>query len=386
MTGRVQTKKGMLYLIINTKDQEGNRKKKWISTGLPEKGNKREAERRLTLILAEGEPSSFVEPSKLMFSDFIADWLEMRKASIELITYTTYKRIIDEIVPYFKERKIALHNLSAKHIQDYCTFKSKKPNVGPNTVIKHLAQIKSSLQYAKKTRLIKENPTDWVEKPKKRKFVGDYYNRDEIIALLDVIKGSSIEAPLMFAIYFGLRRSEILGIKWSAVDLTNNTLSIAHKIVPVTEDGVYRLEASDSLKTKSSYRTMPLNKSFVDFLVKQKAKQEANKKLLGNGYCYDDEEYICVNDMGQLIKPDYVSSTFSKLLKKNNMRHIRLHDLRHSCASLLLSLGYSLKEIQVYLGHSDIGTTMNIYAHVETSAKRGLLNGITDALSSSENG
>ena len=111
-----------------------------------------------------------------------------------------------------------------------------------------------------------------------------------------------------------------------------------------------------------------------------KAKQEANKAFFGKAYCSDYEEYVCVDAMGRLLKPDYVTIAFRKLLRKNGLRHIRFHDLRHSCASLLLALGYSLKEIQVNLGHGDISTTMNIYAHVESSVKQTMIEGITKAL------
>ena len=247
-------------------------------------------------------------------------------------------------------------------------------------MLKHITLIKTALQHAKKTRIIKENPADWVERPKKQKFIGGFYNKDEITALLGIINGSPIETPLMFAIYFGLRRSEIVGIRWGAVDWVNKTLSVSHRVVPVNDNGKYRLDASDTLKTKSSYRTMPLDDTFIAFLAELKKQQDANKELFGNSYNYDYDGYICVDDIGKLINPNYITIAFRKLLVKNGMRPIRLHDLRHSCASLLLSLGYSLKDIQVWLGHGDIGTTMNIYAHVESSAKKAMINGIANAL------
>jgi len=96
---------------------------------------------------------------------------------------------------------------------------------------------------------------------------------------------------------------------------------------------------------------MPLDDTFVAFLVELKERQEANKAYFGNTYSYEYDGYSCVNDMGQLISPNYITAVFRKLLVKNDMRLIRLHDLRHSCATLLLSLGYNMKDIQVWLGH-----------------------------------
>ena len=377
-TGSLQKKSGKYYAVICFNSGEGKQTQKWINTGYTVVGNKKKADQFLKQKIEEYSGVMQVTDTRIMFSDFLTDWLEMHKVKVEAITYAGYKRLLLQIQPYFKQRKIFLLDLTTKNIQDYCTYKLK--SISPNTVLKHLTLIKTALKYAQKVKIIKENPADWVERPKKQKFIGDFYNKDEITELLNVIKGSPIETPLMFAIYFGLRRSEIAGTKWSSIDWVNRTLTISHKIVPVNDNGKYRLDASDRLKTKSSYRTMPLDDTFITFLAELKSKQEENKAYFGNSYSYEYDGYICVNDMGELISPNYVSMAFRKLLIKNDMRLIRLHDLRHSCATLLLSLGYNMKDIQVWLGHGDIGTTMNIYAHVESSAKKAMINGIANAL------
>jgi len=376
-TGSLQKKNNKYYAVICF-NSGGKQTQKWISTGYTIIGNKKKADQFLKQKIEEYSDVQNVQDTRILFCDFLTDWLEMHRANVEAITYAGYKRLLKQIHPYFNQKGICLLDLTTKHIQAYCTYKLKF--VSPNTVIKHLTLIRTALQYAKKTRAIKENPADFVERPKKQKFIGDFYNKDEIATLLGVIKCSPIETPLMFAIYFGLRRSEIVGLKWSAVDWVNRTFFIGHKVVPINDDGKYRLEFSDTLKTKSSYRTMPLDDTFMAFLTELKSKQEINKEIFGMSYCYDYDGYICVNDVGELINPNYISVAFRKLLKKNNMRHIRLHDLRHSSASLLLALGYNLKDIQAWLGHGDIGTTMNLYAKLEASAKKMMLNGITNVL------
>jgi len=376
-TGSLTIRNGKYHAVLCF-NNDGKQTQKWISTGLDVKGNKKKAEQFLKQKIEEYSNAQTVQDTKILFSDFLMDWLEMHRVKVEPITYAGYKRLLLQMQPYFRQRRIFLLDLTTKHIQDYCTYKLK--SISPNSVLKHLTLIKTALKYAQKIKMLKENPADWVERPKKQKFIGDYYNKDEISALLGIINNSHIETPLMFAIYFGLRRSEIVGIKWSSIDWVNRTLCINHKIVPVNDNGKYRLDASDRLKTKSSYRTMPLDDTFIAFLEELREQQEANKKLFGNSYSYEYDGYICVNDMGQLINPNYISVAFRKLLIKNSMRLIRLHDLRHSCATLLLSLGYSLKDIQVWLGHGDIGTTMNIYAHVESSAKKAMISGIANAI------
>ena len=124
----------------------------------------------------------------------------------------------------------------------------------------------------------------------------------------------------------------------------------------------------DKTKTKSSKRTLPLEPIVKSFLLELKEKQEKNKELCGNSYNQEYLEYICVDNCGNLIRPDYVTETFLKLLKKKNLKQIRFHDLRHTCASILLKNGANMKEIQAWLGHSNYNTTANLYAHLDTSS------------------
>ena len=138
--------------------------------------------------------------------------------------------------------------------------------------------------------------------------------------------------------------------------------------------------AQDTTKTKSSMRTLPLVPAFKEKLLKLKEQQEEYRRVCGRCYNKKYLEYICVDEMGTLISPHYLTSSFPKLLEKNNLRHIRFHDLRHSCAPLLLANGVPLKQIQEWLGHSDFSTTANIYAHLDYSSKLtsadAMLNGL----------
>ena len=144
----------------------------------------------------------------------------------------------------------------------------------------------------------------------------------------------------------------------------------------MTIDGKTRIVASDTTKTKSSYRSLPLVKPFEEILLKMKREQEENKRLCGRCYCQDFLDYIYVNQIGEIVKPGFVTAHFSAVLKANNLPHIRFHDLRHSCASLLFAQGVSLKEIQAWLGHSTIGTTANIYTHLDENNKLSSANAI----------
>jgi len=180
-TGSLQKKNGKYYAVICFNNGGGKQTQKWISTGYTIIGNKKKADQFLKEKIEEYSDVQQVQDTRLLFSDFLTDWLEMHKIKVEAITYAGYKRLLLQIQTYFKQRKVYLLDLNAKHIQDYCTYKLK--TISPNTVLKHLTLIKTALKYAQKIKLIKENPSDWVERPRKQKFIGDYYSKDEIVTL-----------------------------------------------------------------------------------------------------------------------------------------------------------------------------------------------------------
>ena len=182
-----------------------------------------------------------------------------------------------------------------------------------------------------------------MERPKKNHFSGSIYNEKELEQLFEVSKGKPIELGIILAAFYGLRRSEAVGLKWSAIDFEQKTISIRHTVTQVSIDGKSVMVVKDRTKTKSSYRSLPLVPPFEELLNELKAKQELNKMLCGRAYCSKDAEYIYVNDIGELVKPGFINQNFPNLLEKNDMRKIRYHDLRHSCASLLYANGVSLE-------------------------------------------
>ena len=273
-----------------------------------------------------------------------------------------------------------MQDLKAYDIKKYYSSKISE-GLSPNTVIKHHGVIRTSLQYAVKSKLIKENVADLADKPKKQKFIGGYYNQDELNLLFEKAKDSSIETVVLLTAYYGLRRSEVLGLKWENIDFNNNIISICHKVVrKFDDDGKLTFSQEDELKSKSSYRMLPLDKDISNHLLTLKRKQTVNMSLFGDCYCRDFIDYICVDAMGGLLKPDYITHKFKKVLKQNNLRKIRFHDLRHSCATLLLALGFDMKSIQEWLGHANLQTTANIYAHVDFSKKNEMLDTVSAKL------
>ncbi|WP_044482126.1 site-specific integrase [Paenibacillus antibioticophila] len=387
IAGHLQEKKGLFYIVLNCKDEKGKRKPKWIPTGLTVKGNKKKAESLLMDARKNFKPEAAmqaVEPDKkkqeivvtsddveeTLFADYMLEWLETVKPSIELITYISYSNAVKvRIVPYFREKGIPLEELKPKDIQDFYSYVMSTLKLTANTVIHYHANIRSALQHAFVTERISSNPADKVIRPKKEVFVGSYYNAEQVNHLLDVIKGDPIELGVMLAAFYGLRRSEVIGLKWAAIDLVNRTITIKHTVTTGSLNGKYITIEKDRTKNKPSRRTLPLVDAFYDLLVRLKGQQAINQQLYGDSYCRAYMGYVYVNELGERIKPNYVSQHFKLVLKKNTLPHIRFHDLRHSCATLLLANGVSMKEVQEWLGHSDYSTTANIYAHLEFSSK-----------------
>ena len=191
------------------------------------------------------------------------------------------------------------------------------------------------------------------------------FTKKKIAVFVLDIKGHKLEVPFTLAAYYGFRRSEVLGMRWSAIDFEHKFISVNHKMLLVERQQYF----DDELKTKTSERTLPLIPAVEQVLLRHKAQIEENKKFYGNSYDMRYLDYVCVEENGKIVYPDYMSKQFSKLLKANNLRHIRLHDLRHSCASNLLASGVPLKEIQEWLGHANFSTTADVYSHLDFSAK-----------------
>ena len=219
MTGSLREKKGYFYIVFSYKDQNGFRKQKWVSTGLKVKGNKRKAEKMLHDEIMKHEDNIIEKPENLSMVSLIHQWLEVKKICIRANTYKSYEDTADMyVIPYFKKLSVPVTELTPAHIQKYYTQKSKE-GLSPGTLTRHRTIIRDSFNYAIQTLgVLKNNPADRVSLPKGKKRIPNFYKVDELEMLFKKIKGESIESAVRLAVYFGLRRSEVLGLKWNAVD------------------------------------------------------------------------------------------------------------------------------------------------------------------------
>lgn len=363
VAGHLSEKNGNYYAVLSYTDAFGKRRTKWVNTGLPVRGNKKKAE---AFLMEERKKFQTAEPvtGGVLFADYIEQWLAVAKPTIAVATYASYCSMVKRVIaPYFRERRITLQGLTPKDIQDF--YLEKLKTVSASSVIHYHANIHRALKHAVKLDLIPTNPADKVDRPKKDRFIGSFYDAEEVNKLFEVSKGTKLEFPILFGAFYGLRRSEVLGLKWDAIDFENDSITIRHTVTSVTLDGKVQLVAADTTKTKSSLRTLPLVPFVKERLLVLKKEQENNRRLCGRSYHKQYVDYVCINEMGDLIKPHYVTEQFPKLLDANGLRRIRFHDLRHSCASLMLANGVPMKQIQDWLGHSDFSTTANIYTFLD---------------------
>lgn len=370
VAGHLTLKNGRYYAVLNYRNAGGQRKTKWISLGLPEKGNKRKAEAELARLRAEFEPPKEVGDlsSDMLFADYLREWLEIAKGRLAVATYSSYAAMIKKPVgPYFRQRNQTLRELEARHLQMFYSEMLRK--VKPNTVIHYHAIIHSALKYAVKTDMLVQNVADKVDRPKKNSFQPVFLSAEEMQKMFEALRGTKLELPVLVAAFYGFRRGEVLGLKWDAIDSERGTISVIRTVTTITLDGKQTEIEQQSAKTKSSLRTLPLIGSFREYFLQVKEAQELNKQVCGNCYNYEYDGFVFVDELGERMRVDYLTNAFPKFLEDHGLRRMRFHDLRHSCASLLLANGVPLKHIQDWLGHSDFTTTANIYAHLDYKSK-----------------
>lgn len=386
MSVSLQEKKGFYYAVFRVTDSNGYTKQKWVSTKIPVKrGNKREAQRTAQEIASKYEECKIIAYPKTPFWQWLETWLDQKENEVDPITfqgYASYYR--NHIGPYFKQHNVTLTDLSPQDLQTYYNRKAQKPGehikgkLSGKSLHDHHIVIRGALEDAVKKNIIPYNPAGRVTLPKKQKYRANFYTQDQANKLLDAIKGTIIEDIVTMTIFYGLRRSEAVGLKWEAVNFENDTFTIQSTVVRFSE-----IVEKNKTKNQASHRTYPMAPEIKEMLLSIRERQQEMKELIGN--CYVDSGYVFTWEDGRILNPDYVTRKFSQILKANSLPHIRYHDLRHTTASLLIAKGYDIKRVSEWLGHSDIGTTANIYGHLSFENKKGTLATMSDLLSMGEN-
>ena len=264
---------------------------------------------------------------------------------------------------------VTLAELNHTHIQAFLNYNMDKGLKG-STVKQYYLAIHSAFMWAVKMEILPQHPMDKMVMPRAERHEAVFYNENELNELFKVFEGHRLELIVHIAAYYGLRRCEILGLKWDSIDFKKKTISIERKVVSdYDENGNPKLYVETRLKTNSTRRTLPLIPHIEELLLEKRRMDKHYKKLGGKDYDTEFEGFVCCDPFGKLISPNMVTHDFHYVIKKNGLKMLRFHDLRHSCASLLLANDIPMKAIQEWLGHATFNITANLYSHLEYNAK-----------------
>lgn len=381
MTGTVTTKKfknsTYYYIRISYKNPKDMKwKTKWVATGLlAVTGNKRKANAMLPSALEE---YSYLErqtdfQNDILLSEYIDRWLQDKKNDVRQSTYESYEYRANAIKKYFDGKQLV--QISPRMINDFFKYCRQYGKINQKTGEREPLAVRSirsysSILFAVYTQavidnLVTINPVAGlhVQGKKNKEYQEDYLflKEDEISELLHFLNAHDQYkrlVPIAFVgVYFGLRRSEILGLKWSAINFDNKTLTVNHTIVRVKT-----VNKADSTKTNASKRTLNLFPTAESCFKNLLQEQEKNRAFFRSSY-QNKDGYVFTWEDGRLYDPDYISKLFCRATREFGRPEITLHKLRHTCASLLLNKGWDIKKLQYWLGHEDSAVTLDIYSH-----------------------
>ncbi len=356
------------------RDGNGRRRQKCITV----RGRRKDAERELARIVNEIETGAFVEPSHMTVAIYLERWLDHARNRVSPKTHERYAELSrTHITPGIGSYKLS--QLKPLHIQEFYSHalekgrKDGRGGLSPQTVVHIHRLLRASLQQAIRWQLLARNPADAVDPPRPPKTEMKALTEVETAALLRIAEESSLYLHILVAVVTGLRRGELLGLRWSDIDIGTGETSV-QRTLEQTSEGLRFKEP----KTQKASRTVMMPAIAVDALKAHKVHQAETRLMLGPAY--EDNGLVFARDDGSPWPPDTLSTAFAALIRRSGFPHIRFHDLRHSHASQLLRQGVHPKVVSERLGHSSVKTTLDIYSHVVPGMQLDAAMGIDRAM------
>ena len=361
MKGTIARKGNRYYPVIDLgKDPiSGKRRRKWHGGH----DRKRDAQKTLNEILSRIQSGEYVEPNRKTLSEFLLGWLDTRRESVAPTTHANYTHQINSyVIPHLGHRK--LQDVTALELSDFYALlltsgrRQSSGGLSAKSVLNVHRVVSKAMADALRWNLITRNPATHAEVPKAQRREMNIWSADQVKAFLTVEKDTR-EFPIwVVASTTGMRRGEILGLSWSAVDLDVGRLSVVQTLVNLDNKPTIRKEA----KTASGHRSVELDRDTVEVL-RQHRRRQAQERLRA-GSAWQDHGLVFCRENGTSDKPQRVTRVFKAKSAAAGLPQIRFHDLRHTWATLALSTGGHPKIVSQRLGHSSISITLDLYSHV----------------------
>jgi integrase len=328
------------------------------------KGTKRDAERALREVLLSLEQGTYVKPNKVKLGEWLIQWLkDYVSMNTTDRTQESYKSIVERhLIPSLG--KITLTDLQPVHIQSYYAAKldkgraDGKGGLSARSIVYHHRILSNALDYAVKMGIVVRNVIKVVEPPRVAKVTMHTLSPEEVTKFLDAARETDYFVYFATLLYTGLRRGELLALRWRNLDLESAKLTVVETAYKLG-NGTYVIKEP---KTPQSRRTVTLPPSLVELFNVYRADQELLRIQLG--VSLDADDFVFIRPDGSPINPNAVTLAFRRIIKKAMLRSIRIHDLRHTHATLMLKAGVHPKVVSERLGHANIGITLDIYSHV----------------------
>ena len=331
----------------------GKCKKKWFTV----KGTKKDAEKRLAELLHQLDTGAYMEPGKTTLGEFLERWLkDYAKPNLSPRGFDRYHGIIKvHLIP--EMGNITLTQLRSDHLQSHYTSMLNK-GLSAGTIRYHHAVIHKALQTAVKWGIVSRNVADGVDIPRVRRIEMQTWDEDDIDRFLEAAEESPYYALFYLALYSGMRRGELLALRWCDVDFIFSQVSVSRSLHQL-KDGSYIFTQPKSAKSR---RTIALSPSPILMLSDHKEKQAALWAAVGKPLT--DDSLVFSTLEGKPLRPNTVTYAWKMLAAKAGVKPIRLHDARHTHASLMLKAEIHPKIVQERLGHASISMTLDTYSHV----------------------
>jgi len=349
-----------LAISIGKEPVTGKYKYQWVSV----KGTKKDAEKRLSEILHQLDNGTFIKPGKTTLAEYLERWLrDYAWPNLAPRTAEGYEHIIRRhLVPALGS--LVLTALKPEHLQRYYSEKLSKGRcdgkgaLSPRTIRHHHVMLHNALESAVKWGLLSRNSADGVSPPRCQRPEWHTLSEDDIHTLLDAAQKTLYFALFHTALYSGMRRSELLALRWSDIDLLLCQIYVTRTLHHL-RDGSIVFRAP---KTAKGRRMIALSPSAVLVLREHHEKQTLDRAMLG--ISLKDDDLVFSGLEGKPLLPNSVTHAWIKLVRRTGLKGVRLHDARHSHASLMLKAGTHPKIVQERLGHSSVTITLDTYSHI----------------------